>query len=111
VNGIWFSCCYRNNYLRISIIYLVIITSGFSSTIFKRKYYSFKPKNKRFLFSFKYVPTISNESHLIHSIFVLRLFNNKMAILFYYASIACILKKWWRLGCILFRRNRAKIMN
>jgi len=41
-------------------------------------------------------------SHRIHSIFVLRLFNDPIAMLFLYASIACLINRWWRAGCILF---------
>jgi alpha-1,3-mannosyltransferase len=62
-----------------------------------------------FLFIFKKqkVPPIAYVimcllSHRIHSIFVLRLFNDPIAMLFLYAAIACILVRWWHLGCILF---------
>jgi alpha-1,3-mannosyltransferase len=41
-------------------------------------------------------------SHRVHSIFVLRLFNDPIAMLFFYASISCFLMRWWRVGCILF---------
>ena len=42
-------------------------------------------------------------SHRVHSIFVLRLFNDPIAMLFFYASISCFLMRWSRVGCILFR--------
>lgn len=41
-------------------------------------------------------------SHRIHSIFVLRLFNDPIAMFFLYLSVLCILLKFWRVGCILF---------
>lgn len=41
-------------------------------------------------------------SHRIHSIFVLRLFNDPIAMLLLYSSIACFLMKFWRMGCIFY---------
>lgn len=41
-------------------------------------------------------------SHRIHSIFVLRLFNDPIAMLFLYLSIVCLIYKFWRVGCIAF---------
>ena len=41
-------------------------------------------------------------SHRIHSIFILRLFNDPIAMLLLYASIGCFLNKWWRAGCIIY---------
>lgn len=41
-------------------------------------------------------------SHRIHSIFVLRLFNDPIAMLFLYLSILCFIQRFWRVGCIAF---------
>jgi alpha-1,3-mannosyltransferase len=41
-------------------------------------------------------------SHRIHSIFVLRLFNDPIAMLFLYLSIVCLTQRFWRVGCIAF---------
>ncbi len=42
-------------------------------------------------------------SHRVHSIFVLRLFNDSIAMLFLYASIGFMIAGWWRATCICFR--------
>ncbi|RNA41986.1 dol-P-Man:Man(5) c(2)-PP-Dol alpha-1-3-mannosyltransferase-like [Brachionus plicatilis] len=54
---------------------------------------------------------MSLTSHRIHSIFVLRLFNDPLAMLFLYASIICFLKKNWTFGCILFSLGVSIKMN
>lgn len=71
-------------------IYMVFITIVFS--IYR--------KTKR-------VPPIalllmSLTSHRIHSIFVLRLFNDPIAMLLFYASISALLSKHVKLGCVLY---------
>lgn len=50
-------------------------------------------------------------SHRIHSIFVLRLFNDPIAMLLLYASILCIILKFWRVACIAFSTAVAIKMN
>ena len=46
---------------------------------------------------------MSLTSHRIHSIFVLRLFNDPIAMLFLYASVMAFTSRHWTLGSILFR--------
>lgn len=41
-------------------------------------------------------------SHRIHSIFVLRLFNDPIGMCLLYLAIACFLMKFWRMGCIFY---------
>lgn len=41
-------------------------------------------------------------SYRIHSIFILRLFNDPVAMLFLYASIVFFIKNRWNIGCFLF---------
>lgn len=41
-------------------------------------------------------------SHRVHSIFVLRLFNDPIAMLFLYLSILCFINRKWRVGCIVY---------
>ncbi len=50
-------------------------------------------------------------SHRIHSIFVLRLFNDPIAMLFLYAAILCFILRFWRLGCMAFSTAVAIKMN
>lgn len=54
---------------------------------------------------------MSLTSHRIHSIFVLRLFNDPIAMLFLYASLILFLKKHWSIGCILFSLGVSIKMN
>ncbi|CAF0716464.1 unnamed protein product [Brachionus calyciflorus] len=54
---------------------------------------------------------MSITSHRIHSIFVLRLFNDPIAMLFLYASIFCFMNKSWNIGCILFSLGVSIKMN
>lgn len=42
-------------------------------------------------------------AYRIHSIFVLRLFNDPIAMTFLYISIVLLLRRQWTLGCILYR--------
>ena len=41
-------------------------------------------------------------SKRLHSIFMLRLFNDGFAVFFLFAAIACYQKKWWTLGSLAF---------
>lgn len=41
-------------------------------------------------------------SKRLHSIFVLRLFNDGFAVFFLFAAIACYQRKWWTLGSLAF---------
>jgi alpha-1,3-mannosyltransferase len=45
---------------------------------------------------------LSAFSYRVHSIFVLRLFNDPIAMLFFYASVNLFLTKRWTLGCFFF---------
>lgn len=42
-------------------------------------------------------------SYRIHSIFILRLFNDPVAMLFLYLAVNCFLSDRWNLGCFMFR--------
>ncbi len=46
---------------------------------------------------------MSLTSHRIHSIFILRLFNDPIAVMLLFASIACFLHKKWSVGCLFYR--------
>lgn len=41
-------------------------------------------------------------SYRIHSIFILRLFNDPIAMIFLYFSIICFIHNYWKIGCTLF---------
>ena len=42
-------------------------------------------------------------SYRIHSIFVLRLFNDPIAMFLFYSSLCCIFNNHWSIACILYR--------
>lgn len=50
-------------------------------------------------------------SYRIHSIFVLRLFNDPIAMLLFYLSVNAIISQRWSLGCILFSAAVSVKMN
>ena len=50
-------------------------------------------------------------SYRIHSIFVLRLFNDPVAMIFLYASVICFVWKKWKIGCTLFSLGVSIKMN
>ena len=41
-------------------------------------------------------------SKRLHSIFMLRLFNDGFAVFFLFAAVACYQRKWWTLGSLAF---------
>ncbi|XP_068753677.1 dol-P-Man:Man(5)GlcNAc(2)-PP-Dol alpha-1,3-mannosyltransferase-like [Montipora capricornis] len=41
-------------------------------------------------------------SYRIHSIYILRLFNDPVAMFFLYVAIYCFVLHWWNAGCLLF---------
>lgn len=45
-------------------------------------------------------------AYRIHSIFVLRLFNDPIAMTFLYISIVFLLRRQWTIACILYRFNK-----
>lgn len=50
-------------------------------------------------------------SYRVHSIFVLRLFNDPIAMLFLYAAILAVLRSRWTFGCVLFSLGVSIKMN
>lgn len=50
-------------------------------------------------------------SKRVHSIFILRLFNDGPTMLFLYASIVCFIHNHWNIGCILFSLGVSVKMN
>jgi len=50
-------------------------------------------------------------SYRIHSIFILRLFNDPVAMLFLYASIILFMNNRWSIGCVLFSLGVSVKMN
>jgi alpha-1,3-mannosyltransferase len=50
-------------------------------------------------------------SYRIHSVFVLRLFNDPVAMVILYASVAAMLQDHWLAGCILFSAAVSVKMN
>lgn len=42
-------------------------------------------------------------SYRIHSVFVLRLFNDPVAMLIFYAAVVAMMRDQWLVGCILYR--------
>ncbi len=47
-------------------------------------------------------------AYRIHSIFVLRLFNDPIAMTFLYISIVFLLRRQWTIACILYRLDKKK---
>ncbi|CAH3038664.1 unnamed protein product [Porites lobata] len=41
-------------------------------------------------------------SYRIHSIYILRLFNDPVAMFFLYLAVNCFLFNWWSIGCLMF---------
>ncbi|KAK7093746.1 hypothetical protein V1264_007441 [Littorina saxatilis] len=50
-------------------------------------------------------------SYRIHSIYILRLFNDPVAMLFLYLSILCFINDRWSIGCLLFSLGVSVKMN
>ena len=42
-------------------------------------------------------------SYRVHSIFLLRLFNDPVAVTMFHSSLLCFIRKKWIIGCILYR--------
>lgn len=42
-------------------------------------------------------------SHRVHSIFILRLFNDPVAVTIFHTSLLCFIRHKWIIGCILYR--------
>eukprot|EP00039_Didymoeca_costata_P013387 m.203095 g.203095 ORF g.203095 m.203095 type:complete len:422 (+) comp15756_c0_seq5:4126-5391(+) len=65
--------------------------------------------------NFKFPPIalmyMSFTSYRVHSIFVLRLFNDPIAMIFLYAAIHCVLSRRWYIGCLLFSLGVSIKMN
>lgn len=49
---------------------------------------------------------MSLTSYRIHSVFVLRLFNDPLAMMILYASIVCFIRDRWAFGCVLYRYRK-----
>ena len=48
-------------------------------------------------------------AYRIHSIFVLRLFNDPIAMTFLYISIVFLLRRQWTIACIVYRFDKLNI--
>jgi alpha-1,3-mannosyltransferase len=64
-----------------------------------------------FLWCCRFMMVVLCCSKRVHSIFVLRLFNDGPTMLFLYASIVCFIHNYWNIGCILFSLGVSIKMN
>jgi alpha-1,3-mannosyltransferase len=64
-----------------------------------------------FLWCCRFMMVLLCCSKRVHSIFVLRLFNDGPTMLFLYASIVCFIHNYWNIGCILFSLGVSIKMN
>jgi alpha-1,3-mannosyltransferase len=75
-------------------------------TLLGRSMQSFIPKNSlqyyHTVWSWRVAMVITCLSKRIHSIFVLRLFNDGPCMILFYVSVLLFAKSYWRIGCALF---------
>ncbi|XP_072036595.1 dol-P-Man:Man(5)GlcNAc(2)-PP-Dol alpha-1,3-mannosyltransferase-like [Amphiura filiformis] len=50
-------------------------------------------------------------SYRIHSIYILRLFNDPVAMFFLYLAVNCFIERWWNWGCVWFSIGVSVKMN